>query len=236
MKKKLFLSNNDKQKRTPTFAKNYRNCFMIFSIFIILSFTLNALIISSFTPSNIQQGETAELHKKFGTVSIYSTKNLKSGGIGLLSADTSGYVNLIEPNKNIYINEETIKTHYNGSMNQTAFLYKHEIAHIEQKEIIADKAGGYPKWTDPIKTVKYIYYLFKLNNDYQKLMPKIHQKGFVVFKGLESAADCRSTQPELNENTSDSYTGRYIGSQICTNKQRDIVYSAISGKWPKDIS
>lgn len=202
----------------------------LISVLVTIVFSFNAFFINSFTPGSIQTGHQSQLYKKFGTVSIYSAENLSSGGLGPLSIGTIGYVNLLEEERNIYISKKKIKK---TGINQTHFLYRHEMAHIEQKSIVADKAGGYPNWSNPIRTAKYIYYLFKLDSDYKKVMPKIssHYHGKVIFEGLETAADCRA----LKKDKTDEHEGylNYIGNKQCTATQRAIAYNAISGEWPK---
>lgn len=219
-----------KEKETDKIFQWIKKIALILTVFISFVFIFNIILIKCFNPGDLQLGAEKYVNQKFGTVTIYTTENLRSGGIGTaFSAETPGYVNLFEPDKNIYLRKSTVEDYYGGKLQRKSFLYKHEKAHIEQKEMVANKAGGYPELYNPITTVKYTYYLFKLDSYYKNIMPEFQDNKTALFRGLESAADCRA----IPKDQTDAYTGRYIKPEQCTEKQRLEAFKGISGEYPK---
>lgn len=212
---------------TVNTPKNKRRVVSLTLIFFLIPFLLNALVVSGFTPANINTDEgKATLYRSFGTISIYESKDLRSGGIGKLSVGTMGYVNLLSPSPYMYINSDYIEA--SGGVNQTDNIFRHEIAHIEQKRMVAEKAGGYPNLYNPVRTAKYLYYMFKLDADYQKTMPKVsdEHEGIVIFPGLESAADCRAGK------TDGALGDSYVDEHSCSELNKTVALKGMSGTWP----
>lgn len=194
-------------------------------------FSLNFFFVNVLTPGNIQMGEKIELYKSYGEINVYDAKNLRSGGIGLFSVNTLGYVNLFEEESNIYINSSVFEKN-KGVFYQSDFIYRHEIGHIYQKKMVAEKAGGYPSWNDPLTTIKYVYYLFKLDSDYKKMMPDLQETShqIVVFPGLEAASDCMA----IRDNDQSLYKKTYVVDGKCTLLQDKIATASIVGRWPDE--
>lgn len=214
-----------KKKRKPLMIT-------LISLIVIAPFVFNAIIINGFTPTSVRGGDPTSLYAKYGGISIYQATNLTSGGIGSLSVKSDGYVNLLKEGRDIYINKDITDKPISV---RTSFLYRHEVAHVDQKELVAKKAGGYPTWSNPVRTVKYFYYLYKLDSDYQKIMPGLVEghKGFVPFPGLEAAADCRA-MPMKDGWGQKNGGSTYTDSTTCSYTHKKVSISAMSGKWPTE--
>lgn len=214
-----------KKKRKPLMIT-------LISLIVIAPFVLNAIIINGFTPTSVRGGDPTSFYAQYGGISVYQATNLTSGGIGSLSIKSDGYVNLLKEGRDIYINKDI--TDKSISV-RTSFLYRHEIAHVDQKELVANKAGGYPTWSKPVLTIKYFYYLYKLDSDYQKIMPGIVEghEGFVPFPGLEAAADCRA-MPMKDGWGKENGGSTYTDSTTCSYTHKKVSISAMSGKWPTE--
>lgn len=190
---------------------------------------VNAAVIFFTQPSNIQQGQTVHVDAEYGSISIVLVKDLKSGGLGVLSSGAAGYVNVMSPEPNIYLNETQFKT----APSRNSYIYRHEFAHVLQKQLVASKVGGYPSYDNPLISYRYYFELLKLNQDFMNVMPKDNHDAHVssIFSGLELSADCFSQLAE--------YVGKpmqYIGSEGCTPEQRYMSIALISGRWPTPLT
>lgn len=178
-------------------------------------YMLNALVIYAFSP----QSDWTAFKSEFGSVQVYEAGDLNSGG-AWVAQDTEGYVNLAEEAPIIYVDANRVEK--SPHENQSSPFISHEIAHIQQKRLIAGRAGGYPSYANPWQTAKFLYYTLKLNHDYTQIMPE--PKNAQWWRaGLESAADCYSV--------SDDDTGHYVDQ--CNKDQRKQAFRLISGKWPE---
>jgi hypothetical protein len=208
----------------------------LFKIFAGLFFTvagiyaLNAGIIYFAQPANIQQGESnIKVAAEYGNVSIVFLEDLKAGGLGNLATGAKGYVNVMSPDSVIYLNKST----YTKAPTQTTYIYKHEFAHILQKQLVAKTVGGYPSYENPWISFSYYFHLLKLNNDLANLMPQDNHDAVVSspFSGLEVSADCFAQQRE--------YVGKpmqYLGSVGCNAEQRYIAIGLIVERWPEPLT
>lgn len=191
-------------------------------------FGLNASIIFLAQPGNIQAGEREEIVSQYGTVSIAFIDDLKAGGLGKLSAGTTGYVNVLSPEPVIYLNG----TEFEKAPRQSAYIYKHELAHILQKELVAKESGGYPTVSNPIVSFTYYYKLLQLNHDFTQLTPEADHEAIrhSPFAGLERAADCFAQKIDQEDPLT------YLGSSFCNPEQRYIALSLLSERWPAKLT
>lgn len=191
-------------------------------------FGTNAGIIFLAQPGNIQAGEKQEIVSQYGTISIALIDDLKAGGLGKLSSGTTGYVNVLSPDPVIYING----SEYENAPLRSEYIYKHELAHVLQKELIAKEAGGYPSIANPLVSFTYYYKLLKLNHDFAQVTPEADEDAILhsPFAGLERGADCFA-QPVTPE---DPLT--YLGSSFCDTEQRYIALSLLSERWPAPLN
>lgn len=191
-------------------------------------FGLNAGIIFLAQPGNIQAGEKEEVVTQYGTISIALIDGLKPGGLGKLSSGTTGYVNVLSPEKTIYLDG----SEYTKAPMQSAYIYRHELAHILQKELIAKEAGGYPSMGNPLVSFNYYYKLLQLNHDFAQVTPEADKDAVrdSAFAGLERSADC------FAQNTIQEEPLTYLGSSFCDTEQRYIALSLLSERWPAPLT
>jgi hypothetical protein len=189
---------------------------------------INAAILFFAQPANLQEGAREEVSSQYGTVSVVLLNDLKAGGLGNLASDTDGYVNVLSSARTVYLNGTTFKT----VPAQNSYLYQHEFAHILQKELIAQKVGGYPSISNPFVSFSYYGELLKLNQDFAAIMPKGNQDAqwHSLFSGLEIGADCFA-QP----NTPDEAL-TYVGTDFCSPEQHYISRSMLINRWPAPLT
>lgn len=197
---------------------------------IVSLYAVNALIIFSFQPSNFQLGGEAVHSHDIGTNEIFGVEDLKSGGLGVIAFSAGGYVNLLEEEPRIYLNSSHIDP---SDLSTDDYVYRHEFAHVLQKELVAETAGGYPSYLSPIQSFRYYYELWRLNRDLEELMPPMELPSPVP--GLESAADCYA-QPASDPENPVYHRAQYLGDGSCTAEQRKIAIGLIAGKWPAPLS
>lgn len=191
-------------------------------------FGVNAAIIFLAQPGNLQVGEQNEIVSQYGTVSIAFIDDLKPGGLAKLSAGTTGYVNVLSPEPVIYLNGKE----FEKAPPQHSYIYKHELAHILQKRLIAKEAGGYPTVENPFVSFAYYYKLIQLNHDFARATPVANHDAILhsPFTGLEGSSDCFAQQSD-QENPMP-----YLGSSLCNPEQRYIALSMLTGRWPTPLS
>lgn len=180
-------------------------------------------------PTTIQHDPDVHINETYGTIEVALVDDLKSGGIGPASTEVIGYVDVMSPEPIIYFN----KDRYFKAPPRNSYMYRHELTHVLQKEMVAEKAGGYPSVWNPVKSYTYYYYLLKLNYDLAKVMPTdnhdAHEHSMV--SGLEVSADCYAQKVE--------YIGKpmqYLGSVGCNAEQKYIAMALISGRWPTPLN
>lgn len=190
-------------------------------------FALNAAIIFFAQPANIQAGEKVEIATQHGSVSIVLLDELRAGGLGNLASGTTGYVNVLSADKVIYLDG----SQFDKAPMQNTYIYRHELAHVLQKELIAEKVGGYPSIGNPIVSFAYYAKLIQMNNDFSSLMPQdAHDaREHPLFSGLETAADCFAQREK------EPVPLTYIGSTVCTPEQQKIALALLSARWPAPL-
>jgi len=198
--------------------------------FIVAAYSGNAALLYFTSPANERYNEQFTHVDTFGTINILSYENLKSGGLSLGSADASmhfsGYVNLLESEKNIYIDDTWGAVP--GFRNYA--IYDHELAHILQKEMIAERSGGYPSYANPIRTFKFVKNLLELDSEFSKVMPKpenVNEVGLGIMN-LETAADCYSQPAVRLSKVNEGTTLTYVGEQECTRVQEHLALKLIN--------
>lgn len=213
--------------------RKIRKTLIAFLSIVAAVYIANAAVIFFAQPVSTQFNATGTQIAKIGNISIMGIDDLQSGGVGGLSRGTAGYVNVLNPDPIIYLNNRFAKK----VPTQADYLYQHEYAHILQKELIASYAGGYPSYWNPVQSAKYYYYLIKLDRDLQKLMPAVNTEteGSVLFPGLESAAECYA-QPYSDEENPEYYKALYLYPGYCDAEQKKIMVKFISEKWPAPLS
>jgi len=197
-------------------------------------YLLNAAVIFFSKPVSVQFDSSASRSfKDFGSVSIRLVEDLHSGGVGPWSASVMGYVNVMDDSQIIYVKKENV----NSDFSQASLLYKHEFAHVLQKEMVAEKAGGYPTYVNPLQSAVYYYHLLQLNHDFEMLMPDVNKttRPFLPSAGLEAAAECYA-QPRSGPEEVVYYKAHYLYPEYCTAEQRMIAIKMISGTWPAPLS
>lgn len=196
-------------------------------------YLLNAAILFFFQPVDVQTG-TASVTKtqEFGGFKVLTVPHLRSGGIGGWSAEAGGYVDMLSPDETAYVNP-----HIAGdNLTQTSYLYRHEFTHVLQKRLVAKVSGGYPSVWNPVRSTIYYVNLIRLNNDLEKLMPKMNEDQQVVAKGLESAAECYAQPYSEKSEEAVYYKAPYIFPRYCNAEQVAIATKLFSGKWPKPLT
>lgn len=203
-------------------------CLLAATISIAGLYGLNAAILFLAQPVNVQAGEKEVVATQYGPISIVLLEDLKPGGISHLPSGISGYVNILSPEPTIYIDGDEFKK----PPAQTHYLYKHELAHVLQKELVAKRVGGYPSASNPIVSFAYYYTFIKLNADFDAAMPKADEHAIVQssFAGLELSADCFAQKDGQAEPLA------YMGNSRCNAEQRYIALSLLSERWPSPLT
>jgi hypothetical protein len=190
-------------------------------------FVANAAIISIAVPGNSQAGDEPILIKTIGDMEILSYEELTSGGIGVFGWNTraSGYVNMLSSEPIIYANAE-----HAGNFRQSLYLYRHEYAHVLQKEMIAHKSGGYPEVTKPWQSIKYYYNLVKLNEALRDSMPQIDHNttSWFLTEGFEASADCYAQPRSSIKEDPVYYNSDYLENDHCTAEQVRLAITLIN--------
>lgn len=139
----------------------------------------------------------------------------------------SGYVNMTDPDDSINIEKDRYDS--KNPEDKVDFL-DHETFHVIQKRIIAQESGGYPSLFNPIKTGKYLFNLYRLNEYLADNMPQIndvHEDDSNIYlrRGLETSADCYVEYQNRKNHHYWNSNGSYIGqtSKKCSNKQLNII-------------
>jgi hypothetical protein len=205
-----------------------RNLTISITTAVALLYGANAAVIFFAQPVNVQNGETVSMDTQYGTISVAIIKGLKSGGVGSLSSGTTGYVNVLAEEPTIYINGDA----YDKAPERDSYIYRHELAHVLQKKLIAKRAGGYPSVWNPAVSFAYYKQLLDMNSVFEQSMPKGNSDAYrhSQFAGLETGADCFA-QGNLPEGPL-----TYIGSDYCTPEQREIALSMLEERWPEPMT
>lgn len=197
-------------------------------------YLLNALVIFFFQPVSVQTGAELEPIAQFGKTEIFRVDELRSGGIAGLSIEAGGYVNMMSPERIIYTNSNLVP----GNIIQNDYLYKHEFAHILQKQLVSEVSGGYPSYSNPIQSSIYYYNLIRLNNDLVELMPALNDEsaGSLLAHGLESAAECYAQPHSSIDQDPVFFKAPYLTPGHCTAEQKNIAIRMFTGHWPAPLS
>lgn len=169
-----------KKKRKPLMIT-------LISLIVIAPFVLNAIIINGFTPTSVRGGDPTSFYAQYGGISVYQATNLTSGGIGSLSIKSDGYVNLLKEGRDIYINKDI--TDKSISV-RTSFLYRHEIAHVDQKELVANKAGD-------IQHGQNLFSLSNTSTTSTSLTPTTRRSCQELLKGTKVSSPSPALKPPL---------------------------------------
>lgn len=201
---------------------------------VVVAYGLNAAIIYFTQPVSVQNGAEQEKHSSIGTNQVVSIEGLLSGGVGLWSKASLGYVNVLSEEPIIYVNGDYLTG--DDPLNANDYLYKHEFAHILQKELLAETSGGYPSYWNPISSGIYYFNLVKLNGDLEELMPAVREdEGWIPFPGLEAAAECYA-QPYSSPEEPAYFQAPYLYPGHCTAEQKKIAMRLFGGHWPAPLS
>lgn len=200
---------------------------LVLILCIVSLYGLNAAIIFFGNPMNVQKGHASVEEKDIGDLRLVSFDSLDSGGTPLpgFYREASGYVNMFSDEKTIYMDSRL----FDESSNQGSTLYKHEYAHVLQKQMVAHAAGGYPSVSNLFTSLKYYVYLLKLDTELGEVMPGVVEEYHLpVGAGLEAAADCFA-QP-FSEVGADPvlYVGPYLEEKFCNAEQVRLAVSLIS--------
>lgn len=196
--------------------------------FIAAVYLLNAIILSTSAPKNVAVGEKEIATNNISTLKIVFYDDLVSGGIPIfgLNAEAAGYVNMLSSDETIYVSSDNMK-----NFDQNNYLYKHEFAHILQKEMVAEKTGGYPSVSNPWLSFKYYYNLHMLNNELQKVMPEtVEDSEYLWFMtdGLEAAAECYAQPASELGKPPVYYDAQYLVDGYCSAEQKRLSITLIS--------
>lgn len=214
--------------------KRLRKIIGSFVALVLVAYGLNAAIIYFTQPVSVQQGAEQQAHSSIGTNKVISIEGLLSGGVGLWSKASLGYVNVLSEEPIIYVNGDYLKEE--DLLTANDYLYKHEFAHILQKELLAERSGGYPSYWNPISSGVYYFNLLKLNSDLEALMPAVRDdEGWIPFPGLEAAAECYA-QPYSDPEKQVYFQAPYLYPGHCTAEQKKIAMKLFGGHWPEPLS
>lgn len=201
---------------------------------IVTAYALNAAVIFFTQPVSVQNGAETHEHSKIGFNEVISIEGLRSGGIGLWSKASLGYVNVLSEEQIIYVNGDYADDE--NPLGQTEYLYRHEYAHILQKRLIAERSGGYPSYLNPIASSVYYFNLLQLNGELAALMPPVREdEGWIPFPGLEAAADCYA-QPYSSPEEQAYFQAPYLYPGHCDAEQEKIARGLLSGRWPQPLT
>ena len=196
--------------------------------FVASAYLLNAVILSMSAPNNVSVGEKEVSTNNISTLKIVFYDDLVSGGIPVfgLNAEAAGYVNMLSPDETIYISSDNME-----SFDQNNYLYKHEFTHILQKEMIAEKTGGYPSVSNPWLSFKYYYNLHKLNSELREVMPKtVEDSDYLWFMtdGFEAAAECYAQPASELGKPPVYYDAQYLENGYCSAEQKRLAITLIT--------
>lgn len=211
--------------------KAFKNIFLFSLIAVGAVFVLNAVILFCANPVSLHGQDKSTVFKDFGLVEVRSVDNLRSGGLGKASLPVFGYVNMTDKEDIIYLNKEIADKSPNFT--QSSYFYKHEMAHIYQKSIVAEKAGGYPSYVNPVQSFKYYKTLFELDKAYQELMPAFNnEEEFSLFPGLETSAECFAQPKKITP----KFNAPYVDRGYCLAEERKVIFGMVVGKWPTELT
>lgn len=206
-----------------------------------LSFAANLVIIVASNPGNIQNGASPIDVKNFkNNVQMVSYDKLRSGGIGVVgwNSNSVAYVNMVDEQNVIYIDHSRV-----NNFSEKSFLYQHELAHIHQKEAVAEASGGYPSVANPWQSFKYYKNLYSFNKQLVEIMPEVNEnsKAWFMNDGFEAAAECyamgsKDAVKHLSKSDTKLYKADYLVDDSCDKEQLEAVYSTWrvdeeSGDW-----
>lgn len=196
---------------------------ILFGLFfsVLGAYALNALILSLFFP----QGSTTAVESYGGTEVIRMDEI--AVGYGPFEVAAAGYVNMAVDEDRFYISDVLHDDH--AAWEHTA--YSHESFHLIQRELVAEAAGGYPSYLNPLRSFFYYFQLLRLNADLAPLMPEPTDP-LPFTGGLEGSADCYA-QPRGTAENPAHYTGVYIQENICDPAQVWVVDQMAAGNWPE---
>lgn len=192
---------------------------------------VNAAFIYFMAPANVQRGGAGVEVASIGGTRVVSFDDLHSGGVGFLGWDrfASGYVNFASPDSVIYIDKL-----WASNFSQKSSLYQHELTHVLQKQMIAERVGGYPSYGDPVRTFRYVFALKELNDSLRDSMPAVKDNGEVNFmtSGLEASAECFAQPYSSVTSEPVYYVAHYLKDGHCSNYQRRLAITLFSAdKW-----
>ena len=158
-------------------------------------------------------------------VNLTPPSNLVSNGV------VAGYVDIVSPDNNMYINFNS-----DANISLDDYLYHHELAHIYQKQLVAEVSGGYPSYWNPFTSFVYYFNLARLELDLRAVMPSSTSNGDALvtspFPGIEEMADCNAEQ--INNF---GLPMQYVGSEGCGAEAHYIATMLVSeGRWPSPLT
>jgi hypothetical protein len=155
-------------------------------------------------------------------VDVVVTDDLRSGGVGNLTSEIRGYVNMFAPDNVLYVEPITVDS-------KKTYLLSHEYAHIGQKELAAKSTLGYPSHWNPLQSMLYYQKLIKLDNALSVYYAEEDVKYSLttLLPHIEHSADCL-TQAWGSMPREDSY----VGEAYCTDEQKAAALVVAEGKWP----
>lgn len=193
-------------------------------------YLINVIFLSLFTATYSNDAKALPGYG-FGWASRVEASEVNVSFIKIPNTSVLGYVNMMSEDNVIHVGTKAADIHNY----KTYEFLKHEQMHIYQKELVAEKSGGYPSYSNPLQTLIYSINLIKLNNDLVVLMPELDTKIPSLVAGLESSADCYAT-PSGEINDYAYYYPTYLGSNLCTPEQIAITNNLAAGVWPTSLS
>lgn len=142
-------------------------------------YIVNVAAIYAFTP---KQHVTGTAIGSGGTRVVY-VDGLTPGP--LFNSNVIGYVNVADKKNEIYFDAERLSR---LSPREKFFLNNHESFHVKQKQVAADRAGGYPSKWNPARTAKYARELLRIELAFRKNIPDNDAPW--LTRGIETSSDC----------------------------------------------
>lgn len=196
-------------------------------------FVVNAGLIVFSGPSNtgVTATETQIPHLEYFSddTKIQLTDNLQAGPAwGAFNVD--GFVHMVNDENTMFLESEVL------GFAGTEQLIAHEYAHIQQKKLIASKAGGFPSYINPIMSASFFFKLVELNDalapyapDFDTRFEATGDHPHSMFKNIETNADCAVELYAWNERPYASYKDSNVE---CTVEELAAALAVQNGDWP----
>lgn len=198
------------------FTKMWRSkATLVVALLLVLVYVINAVLILFFQPRGDNGVTKTDEHGITYTLSDGLQPSI------FFSHDISGYVNVVSPKNVVNLDKRAFDER---SPIDRVFLIAHESLHIKQKELVAERSGGYPSYLNPIVTARYAHNLLELNSKLREIMPDGDAEWF--REGLESSADCYA-----QTRFSGTLPSMYVGG-TCSDYQKKVAVDVYNGVWP----